>query len=37
MAARKDKDKDKKTKIDWPKLEKQMDQLKAYSGAVASQ
>ena len=37
MAARKGKEKDKKIKIDWAKLEKEIDQLKAYSGAVASQ
>ena len=31
------KEKDKRAKIDWPKLAKQIDQLKAYSGSVASQ
>jgi muramidase (phage lysozyme) len=35
VSQKKDK-KDKKAKIDWAKIEKEIDQLKAYSGSVAN-
>ena len=37
LSARKDKKDKDKYKLDWAKIEKQLDQLKAYSGTVASE